>query len=160
MQDVNLLDLLSDAVNPLLILVAAVLLILVPIVWMRAKRWLEAQYQLLPKNLREVLEDAALLAARFVEQMNLSDQLAEGIEDFARYRMDLALERAFSLLKAQGIEIKPEPEQYVRDALQTVIENVILAGLHKKEAAEAEARLTISAIQFEPRDDTPQQKAA
>jgi len=135
----DVMDVLSQVMNLLLVLVIGLLVMAVPVVFFRARKWFETQVSNLPENVRDALENAALLAARFVEQLGVSEQLAEGIEDMAVSKMNVAVSWAIKYLEAQGYDISDATEEQIRESLRGLIENVILAGLHKKEAAVGEA---------------------
>lgn len=125
---------LNELVNLLIVLVVALLTISLPVLYQRAKVWAERQYQLLPQNTREALEDAALTGARFVEQLGLSHQLQDGLISLASDKMNMAVDYGKQLLTAQGYRVTEDTDA----ALRGLIENVILAGQHKKDAVIAE----------------------
>lgn len=125
----------NELMNLLIVIVVALLAVALPVLYQRMKVWVEKQFQTLPQNVREALSDAALIAARFVEQLGLTDQLREGIEDLASEKMNMAVDYGKQLLAAQGYKVTSETDA----ALRALIENVILAGLHKKNVAQTDS---------------------
>jgi hypothetical protein len=133
--------LVSEIVNKLIVLAVTALAAALPLLWQRARLWAERQYAQLPANIRDSLEDAALVAARFVEQAGISEQLRGYALSTAEAKMDMAVNYGMTLLKAQGYRV----DDSTQAALQGLIENVILAGQHKKEAAQADALVSAEA---------------
>ncbi len=126
----------NDLLNQLLVLVAGLLALALPYVIQGARLWFQKRWEAFmarqPENVRKAIEDAALIATRFVEQMNLSEQL----QNYTAQEMrNLALNAGVGWLEAQGYEVTAA----TRAAIEAAIENVILGGQHKKEAAMREA---------------------
>lgn len=67
--------------------------------------WVKARFdefkQAQPDNVRSLIDWAVMIAAEFVEKLDLSGQL----EDYARSKKDLALEYAHDLLLQVGFDI-------------------------------------------------------
>lgn len=126
----------NGLLNQLLLLVAGLLALALPYVIQGARLWFQKRWEAFmarqPENVRRAIEDAALVATRFVEQMNLSEQLGNAT---ARELKKLALETGVGWMEAQGYEVTAA----TRAAIEAAIENVILGGQHKKEAAMREA---------------------
>jgi len=138
--------LLNEIVNKLIVLALTALAAALPILWQRAKVWAYRQYEQFPAEIRRTLEDVALVAARFVEQLDLTDQLVSGLENLAQARMETAVNYGVTLLEAQGYTVTTQTQ----GALQGLIENVILAGRHKKAAALEDARIVEVEVLAEP----------
>lgn len=109
-------------------LVAALILLVGPLVRANISAWFEREAKrlenALPENIASAIRMAALLAARAAEQM----QLAGYVESEGKAKLKRAEELAEAWLAAQGyrgIEL---------DAIRLAIENVIWSGEHRKPA--------------------------
>lgn len=80
--------------------------------------WVKSQFDAFkaaqPDNVRSLIDWAVMIAAEFVEKLDLSDQL----EQYARSKKDLALEYAHNLLLQVGFDIDMK-------ALDAALESVL-----------------------------------
>ena len=126
----------NQFLNIAILIVVAGIAALIPAVYYYLWKWVQNTYRELPEDIRASLEAAALIGARYAEQLSLSPTI-ENVKQLGAKKMIAATDKAIALLEAQGYDI----DDATRDAVIALIENVILVGLEQPEAALLESMI-------------------
>ena len=121
--------LLNQFLNISILIVVSGVAVLIPLVYKVTAQWMNERYKELPENIRANLENAAILGARFAEQLGAT-AVKDGVKMLGKEKMEKAISSAVNYIEAQGYDVDKATEL----ALEALIENVIFAGLLEPEA--------------------------